>query len=79
MKRLLYATIRRIAYPHKWLKLYYWADKKMFGLPPPEVTLCYRWMVKVAMAMIHWKWKRAHKMGDWLIHRVPFSVRFKLI
>jgi hypothetical protein len=79
MKRLLYATIRRIAYQHKWLKLYYWADKKMFGLPPPEVTIWYRWMVKISMTMTHCKGERMHRMGNWLMHKVPFSVRFKLI
>ncbi|GAB6906452.1 hypothetical protein DESC_580018 [Desulfosarcina cetonica] len=81
MKRLLKAVllmVRYAAYRVRYLKLYYWTEKQLFGLkainPMPDGYYCF--MYRLCMRLV--REKRLLKFADWLIHRIPYNVRCSL-
>ncbi len=70
--------VKSIAYQWKLLRLYYWADRKLYELRAVSVmpTWYYYWLYQVCM------WLLAFRNFQWLanraIHTIPYHVRFKV-
>ena len=79
MKRLIKAIllpVRHVAYRWNRLRLYYWADEKLFKLKTVTVMpeIYYRWLYRTSMRLAE---KRNFRhLADRAIHTIPYHVRF---
>lgn len=81
MKRLTKATllpVRNLAYRWNRLRLYYWADEKLFELRAVNLmpAFYYRWLYQICMQLM--KRTRFRRLADRAIHTIPFNVRFNV-
>lgn len=81
MKRLLKAIllpVRHLAYRWNRLRLYYWADNRLFELRAVNVMplFYYRWLFNVSMRLT--KSQRFRRLADRAIHTIPYHVRFNV-
>ena len=70
--------IRFIARHIRYHKLFYWADKRLFGLRSvnamPDGYYCF--LFRVGMKLVDEK--KFLRMANWMIHRIPYNVRCNL-
>ena len=70
--------IRNIAYRRNLLKLYYWADHKLYGMRNVNVMpiFYYRLLFKISMRMVHVQ--KFRRLAEKVIHTIPYHVRFNV-
>jgi hypothetical protein len=68
--------VRNMAYRWNRLRLYYWADEKLYSLRTVNVMpeFYYRWLYHVSMRLA--KSRTFRRLAYRVIHTIPYHVRF---
>ena len=76
--KLFFVIVRDISYRLKLKKVYYWAGLNAFKLRAINVLpdRFYCSMYRLGMKMV--RKKRCIKTANWMIHRVPITIRCNL-
>ena len=78
LKKAILLPVRNVAYRWEKLRLYYWADEKLFELRSVNVmpSLYYRLLYQFSMSLV--RSNKFRRLADWAIHTIPFSARFNV-
>jgi hypothetical protein len=81
MKRIKKATfllVRHLAYASNRLRLYYWAEMKLYDLRQVAVMpkFYYRFIFHLSMKLVRKKLFR--RIADRAIHTIPYHIRFSV-
>ena len=78
LKKAILMPVRTISYRWKLLRLYYWADEKLYKLNMVDVMpySYYHWLYKLSMKLVDFN--RTRRLADWAIHTIPYHIRFKV-
>jgi hypothetical protein len=70
--------IRDFAYRYDYNEIYYWAGLRVFKLRSISIfsNKLYRITYRMSMKMV--ENKVCLRTADWLLHRIPFNVRYEL-
>jgi len=76
LRKSILLPARYFSYRFRWLKVYYWADKKLFALGNTLVlpVWYYVWLFHFSMKLLGYK--ALHKIADKAIHTIPYNIRF---
>ena len=78
LKRAFFLMVQSVSFRFRWLKIYYWAEKKIYSLG--NITVMPRWyysaMFHFYMSLLKIHCKTIHKMADKGIHTIPYHIRF---
>lgn len=79
MKKAILLPIRRFAYRWKRMRLYYWADRKLFELRSVCVmpSCYYHWLYRTCLRIV--EFKQFRRLADRAIHTIPYHVRIELV
>jgi hypothetical protein len=78
IKKALLLPVRNMAYSRKHLRLFYWADVRLYELR----TVCvmprwyYCWLYHASMNLI--KTGKLMRLADRMIHTIPYQVRHEM-
>lgn len=80
MKRLqkaILVPVRNMAFRWNRLRLYFWADEKLFDLRTVNVMpdIYYRWIYRIGMRLV--ESGKFRRLADRVIHTIPYRVRFE--
>ncbi len=81
MKRLTKAVlfpVRNIAYRWNRVRLFYWADRKLYELRAVCVMpfWYYRWLYHICLWLV--TFNNFKRLADLAIHTIPYQVRFQI-
>ena len=78
IKKAILLPVRKIAYRWNRLRLYYWAEMKLYELRTVYVMpgQYYRWLYHFCMRLVGFK--RCRRLANWTIHTIPYHIRFSL-
>ncbi len=78
LKKAMLLPVRDFAIRWNRLRLYYWADAKLFELSTVNVmpSFYYRLLYQLSMSLI--KFKKLRRLADRAIHTIPYNVRFNV-
>lgn len=78
LKKALLLPVRTLAYRCNNLRLYYWADARLFDLRAVNVmpSLYYRLLYHLSMSLM--QNRKFRRLADRAIHTIPYSVRFNM-
>ena len=81
MKRLMKAqllAVRTVAYRWNLLRLYYWAETKLYDLRSVYIIpdIVYEGIFRVSMRLVAHRHFR--RVADKAIHLIPYHIRFQL-
>lgn len=78
MKKALLLPIRSMAYSRKYLRLFYWADIRLYEMR----TVCvmprwyYCWLYNASMSLINAG--RLKRLANRMIHTIPYHLRHEM-
>lgn len=78
IKKALLLPVRKISYRWKLLRLYYWADAKVYELSTVNIMpyYYYQWLYKISMKLVDFS--KTRWLANWAIHTIPYHIRFKV-
>ena len=78
LKKALLLPVRNLSYRRKYLKLYYWADLKLYELRAVCVMpgWYYRWLYNTCLRLV--AFNRLSRLANRAMHTIPYQVRFKM-
>ena len=78
LKKAILLPLRNLAYRWNRLRMYYWADAKLFELRAVNImpTFYYRWLYRWSMSLM--ETRRFRRLAERAIHTIPYNVRFNV-
>ena len=79
MKKPVLMPDRSLA--HRWMRqrLYYWTDRKLYGL----LAVCvmplryHRWLYYACLWLV--EFRKFRRLADWAILTIPYHIRFDMV
>jgi len=78
MKKAVLLPVRNMAYHWNRLRLYYWADRKLYELRAVCVmpSWYYHWLYHACVWLV--AFRKFQRLADRAIHTIPYHVRFEV-